>query len=114
MGGFLRFLQHPIVSTSVQKLRAYQKILKDCPALSVTSAKQKKLIDQVNLLLQVMPIFIEEIKYQQGIDFSSDQFKAVKPGQLSEADQELLSKKVDQYLDAKEKFQKPLKQKGKK
>ncbi len=40
---------------------------------------------------------------------SGNQFRAVKPGQLSEGDQELLNVKLDQYLKNRKEFLNPQK-----
>lgn len=63
--------------------------------------------------MDALPILLERNRIFPGIDYSGDQFKAVKPLRLGDEEKMQLSKKTDNYLKAREAFLNPKKQKKK-
>lgn len=101
-GPFSMFMKDPLKMTSqMQKIKAYQEIVKANPPLSLSAVKQDNLGAKINLLMQARDLILEDTRQYNGIDFSGDTYQVVKPGQMTPEQIKAHEEKQAQYLKAK-------------
>ena len=102
---YLMYLKDPVnMKTRMQKVQAYQELVKGNPALAVSSQKEKDLGDKINLLGMVKDLVLEDVRQYNGIDFSGDTYQVVKPKQMTPEEIKNHEEKESQYLQLKEKL----------
>lgn len=105
LGSYRLFMKEPVkMKTMVQRLQAYEKMKRISPELSVTGAEQKQLRENIKLLLEAIPLLIDNVKVHYGIDFSGDAFKVIPKKERSDSKETAFEKKKEAYLKARDEF----------
>ncbi len=104
-GSYRLIMGEPVkMKTMIQRLQAYEKMKKGIPEIAVTSSKKKVLKDNIRLLLNAVPLLLDNVKVNQGIDLSGDEYKVIAVKDRSNAKEAQFNQMRDTYLKERESF----------